>query len=354
MTTTATSTEPRMLSGEGVELDVRVARVGSRVPALLIDIIVQIGLLFVLSFVAGLVLAFLGLSGLTPVDGALATAIYGLIVVIALIGYPVAMETLLGGRTVGKLVFGLRVVRDDGGPIRFRHALTRSLVSVALEWPGLILPLVTWVTSLGTMLANPRGKRLGDLAAGTIVIHERSPASWGWVPGMPPVLAGWATTLDLTGLGDDLALAVRHFLARGHGLAEPQRSRLGQALATEVAAATTPHPPPGVPGWAYLAAVLAERNRSGELRKFTAICPVRPTRWSWMFWRSTSRETAVRTTGLVRQGCGALRLERSPSTSVTGSVWLSWIWLTPLEGMVSTRPLPPASMRFSTSSSTST
>ena len=73
-----------------------------------------------------------------------------------------------------------------------------------------------------------------------------------------------------------------------------------------------------------------------------------------MAWRSTSRETAARTAGLVRPGCGALRLERSPSTSVRGSVWLSWIWLIPLEGMVSTRPLPPVSMRLSTSSSRST
>ena len=74
------------------------------------------------------------------------------------------------------------MVRDDGGPIRFRHALTRALVGVALEWPGLILPLVTWVVSLGTMLSARSGKRLGDLAAGTIVIHERTPAAWGWVP----------------------------------------------------------------------------------------------------------------------------------------------------------------------------
>jgi len=266
VTTTATSTEPRMLSGEGVELDVRVARVGSRVPALLIDIIVQIGLLFVLSFVAGLVLAFLGLSGLTPVDGALATAIYGLIVVIALIGYPVAMETLLGGRTVGKLVFGLRVVRDDGGPIRFRHALTRGLVGAALEWPGLILPLVTWVASLWTMIANPHGKRLGDLAAGTLVIHERTPEVWGWVPAMPAALAHWARTLDLVGLDDELALAVRHFLARNRMLREPARTRLGQALAQEVAAVTNPPPPAGTPGWAYLAAVLAERNRRASRR----------------------------------------------------------------------------------------
>jgi len=160
---------------------------------------------------------------------------------------------------------GLRVVRDDGGPIRFRHALTRALVRVALEWPG-VLPPLTWVPSLWVMLLSPQGKRLGDLAAGTIVIHDRTPASWGWVPAMPVVLAGWAGTLDLTGLDDDLALAIRHYLARNREIREPARSRLGFDLASEVAACTTPPPPPGTPGWAYLAAVLAERNRRAVRR----------------------------------------------------------------------------------------
>jgi hypothetical protein len=116
------------------------------------------------------------------------------------------------------------------------------------------------------MLVNPHGKRLGDLAAGTIVIHDRTPATWGWVPAMPPHLAGWAATLDLTGLDDDLALAVRHYLARNREIREPARTRLGYALATEVTECTTPPAPPGTPGWAYLAAVLAERNRRAAAR----------------------------------------------------------------------------------------
>jgi len=128
------------------------------------------------------------------------------------------------------------------------------------------MPLVTWLVSLTTMVANPYGKRLGDLAAGTIVIHERTPAAWGWVPGMPAHLEAWARLLDLTGLDDELALAVRHFLARNRQISEPTRSRLGYALAAEVAARTTPPPPPNVPGWAYLAAVLAERHRRAALR----------------------------------------------------------------------------------------
>jgi uncharacterized RDD family membrane protein YckC len=252
----------QLVSGEAVELEMRCARVASRALALLLDIVVQIGLLialFVLSVLA------LGAIGSIADEALLATAVIGCLVVV-LVGYPVVCETFLRGRTLGKLALGLRVVRVDGGPIRFRHALTRALVSVAVEWPGLILVPLTWVVSLTTMLANRQGRRLGDLAAGTIVVHERTPAGWGWVPAMPPGLATWAAVLDLTGLDDDLALAVRHFLARNRQLSEPARSALGRELAQEVAARTSPPPPPGVPGWAYLAAVIAERHRRAAHR----------------------------------------------------------------------------------------
>jgi uncharacterized RDD family membrane protein YckC len=252
----------RLVSGEAVELEVRVARLGSRALALIMDITVQVILLYTFAVAAGLTLLVMG----NAADDALAIALYTIIIAVVLIGYPAVSETLFRGRTLGKLAVGLRVVRVDGGPIRFRHAFTRALVGVALEWPGLVLVPLTWVVSLGTMLAQPQGRRIGDLAAGTLVIHERTPASWGWVPAMPPPLAGWAALLDLTGLSDELALSVRHFLARNREIKEPARSELGRSLATEVAACTTPPPPPGVPGWAYLAAVLAERHRRAAHR----------------------------------------------------------------------------------------
>ena len=255
-----------LVSGEAVEVEVRVARLGSRALALLLDITVQLILLYAMVFAASLGLYLI--EGAT--DEALVIAVMILIIVFVLVGYPTVSETLFRGRTLGKLAIGLRVVRVDGGPIRFRHAFTRALVSVTLEWPGLILAPLTWALSLGTMLAQPQGRRIGDLAAGTMVIHDRTPAAWGWVPAMPPPLMHWAPLLDLTGLSDDLALAVRHFLARNRQIKEPARSRLGHALAAEVAACTTPPPPPGVPGWAYLAAVLAERHRRAALRLASA------------------------------------------------------------------------------------
>ena len=253
-----------LVSGEAVELELRVARIGSRAIALLLDVAAQAILLVILITAMVIFLLYAGYAGI--LDSALATGLMITMLVIVLIGYPVCSETLSGGRSLGKLAMGLRVVRDDGGPIQFRHSLTRSLVGVALEWPGVLMPLATWAVSLGTMLVNPQGKRLGDLAAGTLVIHDRNPATWGWVPAAPPQLAPWASTLDLTGLDDDLALAVRHYLSRNRRIAEPMRTQLGRTLAAEVAARTRPAPPRGVPGWMYLAAVLAERHRRSARR----------------------------------------------------------------------------------------
>jgi uncharacterized RDD family membrane protein YckC len=257
-------TSEYVVSGEAVELEVRYARLGSRMLALIIDLLVQIVLFIVLAVLIALGLTLISSTGLA--DGAFVAALGTILLALVLIGYPVGCEMLFRGRTLGKFALGLRVVRDDGGPIRLRHSLIRALVAVAVEWPGLVLPVFTWALCLGTMLANPRGKRVGDLAAGTIVIHDRTPAGWGWVPAMPPQLAAWAALLDLTGLDDDLALAVRHFLSRNRQLAEPARTRLGLALAREVSRCTTPPPPPNVPGWVYLAAVLAERHRRAAHR----------------------------------------------------------------------------------------
>lgn len=229
--------------------------------ARMIDILIQVVLFWLLYTAVSLLLLLAGSVGLVSLDSALISGFTVVVIVAVVVGYPVTMEALTSGRTTGKYVLGLRVVRDDSGPIRFRQAMTRGLVSAAIEWPGLIAPPLTWLACLWTMAVSAQGKRLGDYAAGTLVIHERTPTVWGWLPPMPPGLAGWAATLDLAGLDDDLALAVRHFLARNRQLREPARSQLGRRLTAEVAAATTPPPPPGTPDWAYLAAVHAERHR---------------------------------------------------------------------------------------------
>ncbi|MDX6732646.1 MAG: hypothetical protein QOC54_2594, partial [Baekduia sp.] len=161
----------------------------------------------------------------------------------------------------GKAALGIRVVRDDGGPIRFRHALSRALLNI-VERPGITFGSAAVITSL----LSRRGKRLGDLVAGTFVLQERVPRQHVAPVYMPPALAAWAATLDLSRLPDDLALAARGFLGRAAQLRPDARDRMAYDLAAAMASYVTPAPPPGAPPWAFLAAVVAERRRRDASR----------------------------------------------------------------------------------------
>jgi uncharacterized RDD family membrane protein YckC len=250
-----------LVSGEAVELDVRAARLGSRVLALLIDLLAQA----VVALLLFILLSMLVLL-LPTAEEALLGALGTVVTVLVLIGYPVLMERFVDGRTLGKLAVGLRVVRADGGPVGIGQSLTRALVGVAVEWPGLVLPLLSWAASVTVMLSDPRGRRLGDLVAGTLVVHTRGAGFWRPLPLPAPALLGWARTLDLTRLDDGLALAVRQYLGRVYRLAEPDRTRLGRELWAEVAGRISPPPPWAAPEPVYLAAVLAERHRRAAHR----------------------------------------------------------------------------------------
>ena len=244
----------QLVTGEAVALDLRPAALPSRILAGLTDAGAQLTLFFVL----GALIEAVGAS--TSDAGGAALGI--LLIVIVLIGYPVAFESLLRGRTPGKMALGLRVVRDDGGPIGFRQAFVRGLAGAFLERFGVTL----FVGAFATMLLNDRSKRIGDLLAGTVVLQERVAVRGGPVATMPPQLADWAAQLDLSGLPDDLALSARQFLARSSDLTPQAREDLGGRLVEAVVAAVTPAPPPGTPGWAVLSAVLAERRRREEAR----------------------------------------------------------------------------------------
>ncbi len=242
-----------LVTGEAVALDLQPAALPSRVVAAAID---ALGQLLVLG-----VVAVLATAASVELSDAAAAALGILVLVLTLIVYPVAFETLLRGRTPGKAAMGLRVVRDDGGPIGFRQALVRGLAGAFLERPGLSLFFAGVITSL----LNPQGKRLGDLLGGTVVVRERVAVQGGSMATMPPALAGWAAGLDLSGVSTDLALSVRQFVSRADSLTPAAREELGGRLVGAVTAAVGPAPE-GAPGWAVLSAVLAERRRREEQR----------------------------------------------------------------------------------------
>jgi uncharacterized RDD family membrane protein YckC len=235
-----------LVTGEAVVLELRPASFATRALALLLDLLV-LG-------IVGLALGF-GVAYLSADLDAAAQAALGLAVGVGvLVGIPVAVETLTRGRSLGKIAAGLRVVRDDGGPVRFRQAFVRALLAVVEIW------LSSGSVALIASLASARGKRLGDVLAGTYVIRERSARPAPPVA-MPPELAGWAQHADLGRIPDGLALSVRQFLGRAPGLHPASRGRLGAGLASEVSRHVAPPPPAPVDPERYLAAVLAERRR---------------------------------------------------------------------------------------------
>ena len=246
-----------VITGEAVVIDVPFARFPSRTLALIIDIAVQLVLLFGLG---GVALAAGAGGGL---DAAAVAAISLTVSAAIIVGYPTLFETLSRGRSLGKLALGLRVVSDDGGPERFRQALMRALAGVLEIW--LTLGFIALLTSL----LSSGGKRLGDIFAGTFVITERLPGRRGTTAPMsalPPALAAWAATAELSGLTDATAETARQYLSRYYDFTPATREEFGRRIAAAVAAQVTPPPPPGTSPPDYLSAVLAERRDRAHAR----------------------------------------------------------------------------------------
>jgi len=252
----AGSAVAEVVTGEAVVLEVPCARFPSRLLALALDLLIQGILLFVLFLIVGLAVTNGGANRATA--GAIALTV----TIAIIVGYPVLWETLTRGGTPGKFALGLRVVSDDGGPERFRQALVRGLAAVVEIW------LLLGCPALICSLLSGRGKRLGDVFAGTFVIQQRLPAgrNAAALPEVSPELALWGGSLEMSGLTDQTAETARRYLARLPELTPAARAELGEHIAGAVRAQVSPLPPPGTPPIAYLSAVLAERRNREHAR----------------------------------------------------------------------------------------
>jgi uncharacterized RDD family membrane protein YckC len=249
-----------VVTGDAVVLDVQIAQLPVRALSAMIDCTVVL-----IAYMIGVVL---WASTMTQFDNALSSAVLIIFTVVSVVGYPVAFETATRGRSLGKMALGLRVVSEDGGPERFRQAMFRALAAVIEIWglgggPAVICSLL-----------SSKGKRIGDVFAGTVVISERGPRLPP-PPPMPPQLAWWASSLQLSGLGADQAELARQFLSRASQLDTRVRDQMAYRITGEVVAQISPPPPPGTPPQLVLAAVLAERHRR-ELARLRPLPPVGP------------------------------------------------------------------------------
>jgi uncharacterized RDD family membrane protein YckC len=204
----------RTITPEAVSVSVDVAGLGSRLVALAVDSLIQLALLTP-------VVAILARSDLGDTAGIIAISITLFLVVWA---YFPLFESFWRGRTPGKRAMRLRVVRTDGQPAGGAAILVRNLIRFV---DVLLFPFLAVIA----MLLTPRSQRLGDLAAGTIVVRERKAAA-------PTVHAAVdrpdLPSVDATGITEREYDVIRSFLLRRPSLQPAIRADLAATLAHSV------------------------------------------------------------------------------------------------------------------------
>ncbi|UFU07580.1 RDD family protein [Ruania halotolerans] len=225
-------------------LEARPAMLLSRVGSGLIDLAV--------GAVGGLVILVPGLALAT--NQAQSAAVMITAFVTAMVIIPTTVETITRGLSAGKVATGIRIVREDGGPVRFRQAFVRALTAVLEVW------LTFGAVAVITSLVNARGKRLGDLLAGTYAVRARGSEAALAPLLMPPDLASWAEHADIRRLPSGPALHARIFLGRTGSLRPEVRDQAARSLAAMIEPYVSPPPPWGTHPERFLAAVLVARR----------------------------------------------------------------------------------------------
>jgi uncharacterized RDD family membrane protein YckC len=210
---------------EGIDLEYSLAGLASRFMALAADVVIR---LVVLAALAALFVA-IGRSSWELV----VLAIVGFL---ELFAYDVAFEVWAGGRTPGKRLAGLRVMMASGQPIGFSASVVRNLIRIVDEWVTLFL------AGTISILVSRKNQRLGDHAAGSIVVRDRRaqvkrsdrPSGAERTPG-----------LDVTAVTPAELAAIRDFLSRRDSLSAEARSRVALKLVESVEGKVGGLPPGG-------------------------------------------------------------------------------------------------------------
>lgn len=219
---------------ERVSFDYQVAGLGTRAIAQVLDLMIIFGVLAAVYFVA---LAFNAFGAGTP---AYLVALVGSFVVI--FGYFWTSETFWSGQTIGKKAFRLRAVGDRGEPMTFVQAGIRNIVRIIDFFP------YAYGVGMVVLFVNGKGKRLGDLAAGTIVVKDSDSVSLWQLPGGQPATPSHAPApvafapataaeLKLRSLDPDLRRLVTSYARRRSGLPTEVRTQLATSVQSSLRAA---------------------------------------------------------------------------------------------------------------------
>jgi uncharacterized RDD family membrane protein YckC len=205
---------------EGVDLELTLAGVGSRFASALVDYLIQLLILIALALILGVGI------GVDPGGNGYASAAWVVAAFVIFICYDIAFEVLASGRTPGKRLNGLRVVRENGAPVTFTSSTVRNVLRLIDILPG------TYLVGIGSILLSSHNQRLGDHAAGTLVVRERKPLP------AEPALRSYrrvdAPAWDTSAIGPAEVTAVRSFLARRDALTWDARQQLAAELAARL------------------------------------------------------------------------------------------------------------------------
>jgi len=226
---------------EQVELQFSIAGMGSRLVAALLDYLIQIAFLILeLLFAVLLSKAMPSFDKAMDNAGKWTAAIIILVNFCVFVGYFTILEAYWHGQTPGKRVMKIRVIKDSGRQITFFESLARNLIRVIDYLPSIYL------AGAITMLCNKRNKRLGDLAAGTIVIHESrdespllpqhnaflsAPTTPSW---RDPVAVGMFTADSIAKLAPSDLTVIDAFFVRALDLDIEVRAAMAQRIATHM------------------------------------------------------------------------------------------------------------------------
>jgi len=226
----------RIETPEGVDLEVTLAGLGSRTGACFVDSLIISAALVVLLIAVSMLGAFA-----EPTSNDLYILILGfgaLASLVLLIGYFLLFESLNGGRTPGKAAFGIRVMKMDGSPLGFGAVAIRNLVRLVDFLPAF------YAVGLIAIVTSRNNQRIGDLAAGTVVIRDRK------VTVAPAGLVGAITLTELpswdTSLVSEQEIGlVRRFAERRLSMQPPNRAQLAATLAIPLRAKVAAPDAPG-------------------------------------------------------------------------------------------------------------
>lgn len=222
---------------ESIAFHYELAGLGSRFLAILVDLVIQVLLAIGLGILYGYTRSGIDdfLKSLHVKPAQADSILYAAFIFASFaifFGYFILFEALWNGQTPGKRVIGIRVVRDGGYPIGFSESVIRNLIRV------LEALLFFYLSSAISAVISAQNKRLGDLAAGTIVVRDRSfevtdPKRWLEGDAEPEPAMGIAGASSLT--ADEIDLVDRYIARRSQLQPDVARS-----LAQRVAAAVRP------------------------------------------------------------------------------------------------------------------